>query len=134
MPVLGSKFTIKLHPTDSANFNYSIIKYESFNETIDTWENDSIFSEKGESGTIDFVFCVGTSGDTEKEKEDNMKILLLMKNRTKYAFDYKSDILREEDGEFEETSNVGTFSGVKTKEMWPYMIHAIGLHSFKKME
>ena len=128
---LGSKFTIKLHPIDSTSFDYSIIEFEPFQEVIDTWENDSLFSEKEKNGTIEFYFCLSTIGDTEKEKEENMKILLLMKNRTNYSLSYKSDIQREEDGEFEETSNVGTFSGAKGAEMWPYMIYQIGLHDFK---
>ena len=64
---LGSKFTIKLYSKDSLNFDYSIIKYEPFEEIIDTWENDSLFEEKGEKGTIEFYFCLGTSGETEAE-------------------------------------------------------------------
>jgi hypothetical protein len=42
-----------------------------------------------------------------------------------------SDIQREDGGEFEETSNVGTYSGALGTEMWPYMIYQIGLHDFK---
>lgn len=131
---IGSKFTIKLHPSDSINFDFSVVKLSPFQKTIDTWENDSIFKQKGDTGTIDFVFCFATSGKSEAEREKNMKILLLMKNRTEFALEYKSDIQREENGAFEETSNVGTFPGAKGVEMWPYMIHTIGLHSFKKME
>lgn len=131
---IGTKFTIKLHPIDSISFDYSIIEFESFQEIIDTWENDSIFNENGQKGTIEFYFCLSTSGDTESEKEKNMKVLLLMKNRTDFTLSYKSDIQTEENGDFKETSNVGTFSGAKGTEMWPYMIYQIGLHDFKKME
>ena len=66
---IGSKFTIKLHPTDSVNFDFSIIKFEPFQEIVDTWENDKLFEEKGEEGTIEFYFCLGTNGETEEEKE-----------------------------------------------------------------
>jgi len=128
---LGSKFTIKMYPKDSLNFDYSIIKYESFEEIIDTWENDKLFKEQGEKGTIEFYFCLGTSGETEAEKEKNMKVLLLMKNRTEYSLSYNSDIQTEEDGEFEKTSNIGTHSGAKGTEMWPYMIHQIALNEFR---
>ena len=131
---IGTKFTIQLHPIDSVSFDYSIIEFEPFQDIIDTWENDSIFNENGQKGTIEFCFCLSTSGDTESEKEKNMKVLLLMKNRTEYALSYKSDIQTEEDGDFKETSNVGTFSGAKGTEIWPYMIYMIGLHDFKKME
>lgn len=131
---LGTKFTIKLHPTDSTHFDYSIIEFEPFKETIDTWENDIFFKENGQDGTIEFFFCIGTSGKTKEEKEKNSKVLLLMKNRTKYSLSYLSDIQKTENGEFKETSNVGTFSGAKGTEMWPYMIYQIGLHDFKIMK
>ena len=131
---LGSKFTIKLSPTDSTSFNYSIIEFEPFENIIDTWENDSLFTEEEKNGTIEFYFCLSTSGKTETEKNDNMKVLLLMKNRTDYTLSYKSDIQRQEYGEFEETSNVGTFSGTRGTEMWSYMIYQIGLHDFEIMK
>ena len=131
---LGSKFTIKLYPTDSINFNYSIVKFEHYQEIIDTWENDELFEKDGEKDTIDFFFGLGTSGKTEKEKEKNMKVLLIMKNRTEYSLNYNSDIQREENGKFEKTSNVGTHSGLKGTEMWPYMIYQIGLKNFMKMK
>jgi hypothetical protein len=131
---IGTKFTIKLHPIDSISFDYSIIKFESFHEIIDTWESDSLFIEGEKNGNIEFYFCLSTSGESEKEKEENMKVLLLMKNRTDFALSYKSDIQTEENGEFKETSNVGTFSGAQGTEMWPYMIYQIGLHDFKKMK
>ncbi len=35
---IGSKFTIKLTPVDSTNFDYSIIKFEKFEKTVDTFE------------------------------------------------------------------------------------------------
>lgn len=61
-----------------------------------------------------------------------MKIYLLFKNYSKESLQYISDIQRVEDGEFESTSNVGMFSGVKGSEIWPYMIYAIGLHDFQR--
>lgn len=131
---IGSKFTIRLYPTDSIHFDYSIVKFEPYQEIIDTWKNDELFEDNGEEETIEFYFCFGTNGETEEEKEKNMKILLLMKNRTEFALNYNSVIQTKEDGEFEETSNIGTFPGVKGTEMWPYMIHQIGLNGFKKME
>ena len=131
---IGSKFTIKLHPIDSTSFDFSIIKFEPFQDIIDTWENDDLFEENGEKGIIEFYFCLGTSGETEEEKEKNMKVLLLMKNRTEYSLNYNSDIQIKEEGEFEKTSNVGTHPNVKGTEMWPYMIHQIGLNDFKLRE
>jgi hypothetical protein len=53
---IGTKFTIKLHPTHSVSFNYSITELEPFSEVIDTWENDSLFNEKDQKGIIEF-YC-----------------------------------------------------------------------------
>jgi hypothetical protein len=131
---IGTKFIIKLQAIDSIGFDYSIIEFEPYQVTIDTWENDSLFNEVAKNGTIEFYFCLSTSRETKKEKDENMKVLLLMKNRTDYSLSYKSDIQTKKDGDFEETSNVGTFSGAKGTEMWPYMIYQIGLHDFKKMK
>ena len=131
---IGSKFVIKLIPTDSVNYDYSVLSFEPFEEIVDTYENGDLFEEKGEENTIVFYFCFGTRGKTDQEKEKNMKILLLMKNYSKEALKYTSDIQREEDGEFEETSNVGTFPNAKGTEMWPYMIYSIGLREFRKHE
>jgi hypothetical protein len=128
---LGSKVTIKLYPTDSINFNFSIIKYEPFEETIDSWGEDILFEENEEKETIEFYFCLGTNGETADEKEKNMKVLLLMNNRTEYSLIYDSDIQTEEKGEFKKTSNVGIYPNIKATEMWPYMIHQIGLKNFK---
>lgn len=128
---LGSKFTIKMVPVDSVNFNFSIIEFEAFQQYIDTYETDSLFEQDGEKGTIEFYFSYGTHGETEKEREENMKILLVFKNYTEFNLSYLSDIQKEEEGEFESTSNVGTYSGVRTTEMWSYMIYQIGLRDFK---
>jgi hypothetical protein len=131
---LGSKFTIKLLPYDSTHFYYSVTAFEPFNEIIDTYENDSLFQEEGEAGTISFYFCISTHGDTEAEREENNKVVLLMKNRTEYHLRYDSEIQREEDGPFEKTSNVGTFRGAKGAEIWPYFIYQIGLFNFRLIE
>lgn len=129
---LGTKFIIKMYPTDSANFDYSIIEFEPFEEIIETQENDLLFKETTEkNGTIEFYFCLGTSGKTEEERERNMKVFLLMKNRTENSFEYNSDIQTEENGKFKFTSNIGTYSGAKGTEMWPYMIYQIALNQFK---
>ena len=129
---IGTKFTIKLQAVDSLNFDYSIIEFEQFEEVVDLFENDFLFTETGEDNTLTFYFCFGTIGETDEEKEKNMKVILLFKNYSKYALNYSSDILRDEEGEFEYTSNVGSFPEVKSMEMWPYMIYTIGLSEFQR--
>ncbi len=97
-------------------------------------KHDTLFNKTGNDSTITFYFCLGTHGDNEAEKKENMKVLLLMKNYTKYMLKYTSEIQRKVDGEYESTSNVGTFPGSMGNEMWPYMIYSIGLREFKKMK
>ena len=130
---IGTRFTIKLTPIDSTNFDYSIIEFEKFEKTVDTYKHDDLFNKTGKDSTITFYFCYGTDGDTDAEKKENMKILLLFKNYSKYMLNYTSEIQRKENGEYESTSNVGTFPGAMGNEMWPYMIYSIGLREFKKM-
>ena len=130
---IGCKFTIKLIPVDSVNFNYSVIEFEKFDKTVDTFKHDDLFNKTGNDSTVTFYFCFGTQGDNDAERKKNMKVLLLMKNYTKYVLKYSSDIQRKENGEFESTSNIGIFPGALGNEMWPYMIYAIGLREFKKM-
>lgn len=130
---LGTKFTIKLVAVDSVNFDYSVIAFEAFDKIVDTRSSDDLFEKEGESNTIVFYFCLGTYGDTEEEKKQNMKVLLLMKNYSDTALKYTSEIQREEDGEYLPTSNIGTYPGAKGSEIWPYMIYFIGLREFRKL-
>jgi hypothetical protein len=129
---IGSKFVIKLIPTDSVNYDYSILSLEPFEEVVDTYKNSELFEKNGEKNTITFYFCLGTHGETDQEREKNMRVLLLMKNYSKEILKYTSDIQTKEDGEYEETSNIGIFPDAKGMEMWPYMIYSIGLKEFRK--
>ena len=131
---LGSKFVLKLVPIDSVNYECSVMSFEPFEEIVDTWGNNELFSEEGEENTILFYFCLGTSGETEQERKNNMKVLLLMKNfsKEKDRLFYTSEIQLKKNGKFQPTSNVGTYPNVKTVEMWSYMIYSIGLKEFRK--
>lgn len=131
---IGTKFTLKIHPVDSINFDVSVETFEPFTEVIDSRNNDYLFEEEGEENTIVFYFCLATHGETEEEKEKNMKVYLLFKNYSKEVLRYISDIQRTEDVEYESTSNIGMFPGAKGTEIWPYMIYFIGLHDFQKYE
>lgn len=129
---INTKFTIKLTAIDSLKFNFSIIEFEQFNKTIDSYNKKDLFNETGMDSTITFYFCTGTYGDTEKERNDNMQILLLMKNYSQIPLKYSSEIQRKKNGKFESTSNIGSFPGAIGTEMWPYMIYMIGLHDFER--
>lgn len=129
---IGTKFTLKIHPVDSINFEVSVEAFEPFTEVINSRSNNHLFEKEGEENTIVFYFCFATHGETEEEKEKNMKIYLLFKNYSKEALQYMSDIQRTEDGEYESTSNIGMYPGAIGTEIWPYMIYFIGLHDFQK--
>lgn len=128
---IGTKFTIKLDTANLESIKYSIVKFESVDGIISSDKTDDLFDKTGEDSTIDFYFCIATHGDTKQEKDKNMQVLLLMKNRTKLALNYFSEIKLKEDSEFKETSNIGTFPGATGTETWPYMIYEIGLRNFK---
>ena len=66
---IGSKFTIKLHPTDSVNFDFSIIKFEPFQEIVDTWENDKLFEEKCEKKELSNSISVLEQMEKQKKKK-----------------------------------------------------------------
>ena len=104
---IGSKFTIKLIPTDLFNFDYSVIVFEPFKKIIDTEKKEELFEEEGEDSTIAFYFCMGTKGETEKERDENKRILLIMKSYSKFAIEYTSKIQQKEGGEYEKTQNSG---------------------------
>jgi len=127
---LGSKFVIKLVPTSSVNYDYSVLSFEPFEEIVDIWDigkDDKLFEEKGEDNTIVFYFCFGTSGETKQERDENRQVVLVLKNYSKEALTYTSEIQLEEDGAYKWTSNVGTYPNVKTMEMWQDMVYSIGL-------
>ena len=74
---LVTKFTIKMHPTDSTSFDYSIIEFEPFQKIVDTYENDSLFKDSDEkNGTIEFYFCLGTSGKNGRGKRKKHESLI----------------------------------------------------------
>ena len=128
---IGSKFTIKLFPVDSVNFDYSVVKYDLFQETVDIVENNFLFPEQGEENTISFYFCLGTQGKSAEERKKNTKIILLTKNYSRHILEYSSHIQLKRNSGFEETSNVGLYPWAKATEMWAHMIYNIGLKEFR---
>ena len=129
---LGSKFTIKLTAVDSVNYEYSIIAYEPFRETIDILNHDNLFDAKGQDSTVVMYFCLGTRGADESERKKNKQVVLLMKNYSKVRLRYDSEMQVKEDGEFIVTSNMGVYPYVVAMEMWPHMIFKIALKAFRK--
>ena len=54
---LGSKFTIKLIPTEPGYYDYSVIAFEPFQEIVDTYERSTCLKKKGKR-TVSFVIFV----------------------------------------------------------------------------
>jgi len=126
---LGSKFTIKLVKTDSLVYDFQVIEMERFYKTVDSWTKENLFDAKGKDSTITFYFCYATHGKSKKERNENMQIILSMKNYSKLTLDYITEMQIKEDGKYEKTSNVGMFPGVVTTEEWPHMINMIGIRN-----
>ncbi|MDD4972100.1 MAG: hypothetical protein PHT07_21955 [Paludibacter sp.] len=130
---LGVKVIIRLEPIDSINFNYSVVKSENMTSVIDSENADKFLTKKLDADCLEFMFCVGTHGETEKQRSENYETLLILNNPTPFDLDYRADIQLPKKTEFKPTSVMTLFSHVKGKEIWPYQIALIGLHSFKKM-
>ena len=129
---IGIKFVIKLVPTDSVNYNYSVLSFEPFRKIVHSSKYDELFEDSGEDNTIVFYFTIGTHGKTEQEQNENRHTLLIMKSYSKEGLAYTSEMQPKEYGEFEWTSNVGVFPNIIAYEMWPHMIYHIRLKEFKK--
>ncbi|MFH0893438.1 MAG: hypothetical protein V2A54_03290 [Bacteroidota bacterium] len=131
---IRSKLILKMVETDSAKYKYYILSYEPFDTIINTHEENSYLSEKPANNTIELLFCVGTHGETQKEKDKNLETLLILKNGMKDPIQYKADIIKYPKENFESTSVVPLYPGALTREMWPYFITEIGLHDFQKLK
>jgi len=130
---LGRKVTIKLVPVDSVKFQYYVTDISSFAEVVDTYKDNNLFSKKPEADTIELLFCIGTHGDTQEEREKNYKTLLILRNNLSFPLEYNADMRVYQQEEFEPTSVVTLFPGTLMREMWPYMIEEIALYNFRKM-
>jgi hypothetical protein len=123
-----TKFTIKLTPIDSVNFDYKIIKIENYDEIIGSWHDEKVLEEKGEDETIEFCFCL------EKDWNDSQKsnTMLLLKSWSKYSFKFKTEIQTEKDGEFKENFNLGATAGKSASDRWAKKTFKIRISEFKK--
>ena len=128
---IGTKVTIQLIPVDSVNFDYRILKFEPYHETIDLDNDEKLLSDKIDNDKIEFVFSYGKYGKNKKEKDNDLRIVLILKSGLNSIIDYKADI-QVPNKEFESTSVVELLPDVKTREFWPYQIDVIALHNFQK--
>jgi hypothetical protein len=115
---LGTHFIIKLdEELDEEETEFKVVKMEPFNEVIDRYDTDHLFSEEGEPGTVEGYFCRSTYGTTVEDIRNNVKVVLVFKSWIEGMANYDTDI-RSENGAWEKTSNNGIWHKVRATEIW----------------
>lgn len=125
---MGSKFVLKLVELDSTHYSYTVEQFEEFYEVIDYFETETLFSTNPFPGTIEFIFCVGSS----KYGKEEFKSVLLIRNNTQIDLDYSADINIQDTELYESTSVSSLFPDVKNTELWPYPIDFIAIYDIRK--
>lgn len=126
---IGSRVTIQLLSVDSVNFNYRVIKFETYHEIIDLESDKKLLPDSIGNNIVEFIFTYGMYGSDEKGKDS--KIVLELRSGSTAALEYKADIQVPTKG-FESTSVEPLLQGVLNREFWPYQIDMIALQGFRK--
>ncbi|MBP5546254.1 MAG: DUF4919 domain-containing protein [Bacteroidales bacterium] len=130
---LGTHFIIKLEEDlDEEDTEFKVVKMEPFDKVIDRYDNNYLFSEEGEPGTIEGYFCRSTYGNTVEEIRDNVKIVLVFKSWIDGMLNYDTYI-RQENGTWEETSNSGIWHKVLMTEIWSTGYDMLRISNLRKM-
>jgi hypothetical protein len=127
---IKTKFTVKVIPTSTGDFKYSVIKVEPYTKIVDASNSAKVFKKKGEKETIEFCFCLEIPWDRDPKKDDPY-MMLLMNNRSKYSFKFKTEIQTEKDGVFKKISNIGTHAGSTTSDRWAKETYQIRISEFE---
>lgn len=126
---LWSKITLELKEIDGDKYEYRILSFEPCEEYYSFDESKNLFSEEPLENTVE-IFFVGGYYNEGKEDKDYVT-LLNIRNNLKKPVTYKADIKYYFNDEFENTSIVGAFPGVDTKEIWQHKIDYIALYDFE---
>lgn len=116
---IGAKFTLKLIPTDSKNYKYTVLNFQKIDYAIDYSETDSLLEIKPVPETIECVFARGT------DQEGPFKSVLIIRNNTKKTIYYEALISYIGQNEFMKTSVTPLFPGVRSSELWNNNLSAI---------
>jgi len=116
---IGSKFTLKLIPTNSKNFKYTVKNFQEIDYAIDYSETDSLLEKKPVPETIECFFARGT------DQEGPFKSVLIIRNNTKKVIYYEALISYTGQNEFVKTSLTPLFPGVRSSELWNNNLSAI---------
>lgn len=127
---IGTKVTIQLVPVDSVNFNYRVVKFEAYRDTINLDNDEKLLSDSIDNDKIEFVFSYAMY---KNDKDNKLLIVLELRSGLKSILDYKADI-QVPNRDFESTSVVPLIPKAKMREDWRNQIDAIALHSFRKYE
>ena len=128
---IGSKVTIQLEPVGEGRFNYKIIDFEPFDSVINPYDYASLFPKKGAPMTIQFVYCIATSGSNAIEQMQNTESVLLMRSYLPQELQYNLMIQRNEESAMESPEQRFLPPGRATITRWPFMVLNIGVTHFE---
>ena len=130
---LGTHFIIKLEEElDEENTQFKVVTMEPYDNILIRYENDGLFPEEGEPGTIEGYFCRSTYGNTVEEIRDNVKIVLITRSWCEGMASFDTDI-RRENGAWEKTSNNGAWPKVTGTEIWSPVYNMLRISNLRKM-
>lgn len=130
---LGTHFIIKLEEDlNEEDTQFKVVTMEPFDKVIDRYDNNYLFSEEGEPGTIEGYFCRSTYGTSVEEIRDNVKIVLITKSWCDGMASFDTDI-RRENGAWEKTSNNGAWPKVTGTEIWSPVYDMLRISNLRKM-
>lgn len=118
------KIVLKVTQKNSTEFEFTEVKREPFDKIVDVWDNDDALSKSGKKETIEFYFC-------QAQENGEESTVLIMKSRSKFSFQFDTEIQKAEDTEFKKVPNVGTHTNSKTQESWAWKIKQIRISNFR---
>ena len=118
------KIILKVTQKSSNEFELTEVKREPFNKIVDVWDNDDALSKSGKKETIEFYFC-------QAQENGQESTALIMKSKSKFSFQFDTEIQKTENAKFEKVPNVGTHTNSKTQESWGYKINQIRISNFR---
>ncbi|HUH52062.1 MAG TPA: hypothetical protein VLZ11_08180 [Flavobacterium sp.] len=120
---LNSKVTVKLIKTDDLNFEISVLKIEPLKKKLKS-HGGILFKKTGEEETLEIYF-----GETT-----NTTFMFIMKSRSAYSLNFKTEIQSEEGAVYKEIINMGVHKGTASTEVWAQKTYKIRFSEFKLRE
>ncbi|WP_218031632.1 hypothetical protein, partial [Flavobacterium noncentrifugens] len=128
---LGSKILIEIKETSKGKYDYRVLSVEPIKEYYSLEKEENLFSDDPKQNTIELF--MGAYYNEGKDDKD-WKTVLVLRNNTKEALNYKADIKYYYSDKFENTSIAGTFPKVKSTEIWANKIDYITLYGFENLK